>query len=103
MFVFTSTCPANYSGSVCATREYLFRFIINMKFSFVSKAVCTSPCQNQATCTGMNMQLFRFHFLFITCFLAPNQCTCLPGYNGSTCQYRMLIVLLKLNVEYIDD
>jgi hypothetical protein len=42
-------------------------FLLDSSFAWICfcfKAVCSSPCQNQATCTGMNIWVFRF-FLFI--------------------------------------
>jgi hypothetical protein len=32
--------------------------------------------------------LFKIELLYEYIIIAPNTCTCLPGYNGSLCQYR---------------
>ena len=55
-------------------------------------AVCSPSCQNLGTCIGMCLRRYADsgfgEIKTWTLILAPNNCSCQAGYNGTVCQTR---------------
>lgn len=47
---------------------------------YLSLAICSPSCQNAANCSS------------------PNVCTCLPGYNGTFCEFGKFHQLIDFNI-----
>jgi hypothetical protein len=101
IYYLISNCTAQWTGSVCETREFFLtrnkkKWIIRSHNDFlIFKLFVQVLVKIKAGVCVCTIILFVFFYEKLKFAVAPNNCSCQFGYNGTACQYRTLLIFLK--------